>query len=168
MHATPKTTREALAVFAGAVLVAGSVVVGPALGRAADDNYRTGSGDQAPADRGTSHGGTPTSTDQQQPSDYPADNTGRNMRDWDADTPTADRQSNAAGDVELTRRIRQAIVNDKSLSTSAHNVKIVAENGVVTLRGPVVSEKERDEVAAAAKKVSGVKRVDNRLDVASR
>jgi len=120
MHATPKTTREALAVFAGAVLVAGSVVVGPALGRAADDNYRTGSGDQAPADRGTS------------------------------------------------RRIQQAIVNDKSLSTSAHNVKIVAENGVVTLRGPVVSEKERDEVAAAAKKVSGVKRVDNRLDVASR
>ena len=97
-----------------------------------------------------------------------ADNTARSARDSTGKTVTPMDQSENEGDRSITQRVRKAVVDNDALSTNAHNVKIVAENGVVTLRGPVVSEKERDEVAAAAKKVSGVKRVDNRLDVASR
>ena len=97
-----------------------------------------------------------------------ADNTARNARDSNGKTVTPTNQSENEGDRAITQRVRKAVVDNDALSTNAHNVKIVTANGVVTLRGPVVSEKERDEVAAAAKKVSGVKRVDNRLDVASR
>ena len=96
----------------------------------------------------------------------PADNTGRNTRDRDGDTATADKQSNDKNDVEITRQIRRAITKDDSLSTSAHNVKIVTNAGAVTLRGPVVSEKEKLAVAKKAESVNGVGKVDNQLEVA--
>jgi hyperosmotically inducible protein len=97
---------------------------------------------------------------------YPADDTGRNTRDRDGTTLTADEQSNSKGDVEITRQIRQAIVKDDSLSTSAHNVKIITNGGVVTLRGPVVSTEEKTMVAKKAEKINGVDKVDNQLEVA--
>ena len=97
---------------------------------------------------------------------YPADDTGRNTRDRDGTTLTADEQSNTKGDVEITRQIRQAIVKDDSLSTSAHNVKIITNGGVVTLRGPVVSPEEKTMVAKKAEKINGVDKVDNQLEVA--
>jgi hyperosmotically inducible periplasmic protein len=95
-----------------------------------------------------------------------ADDTGRNVRDREENAKTADQQSNSKGDVEITRKIRHAIVEDKSLSTSAHNVKIVTIDGVVTLRGPVVSDEEKASVATKAKKVAGVSKVENQLEVA--
>jgi hyperosmotically inducible protein len=98
---------------------------------------------------------------------HPADNTGRNTRDSDGTTLTADKQSNSKNDVEITRgQIRQAIVKDDSLSTSAHNVKIITNGGVVTLRGPVVSVQEKTMVAQKAEKIDGVSKVDNQLEVA--
>jgi hyperosmotically inducible periplasmic protein len=93
---------------------------------------------------------------------YDADNTGRNVRDL---KPTAGEQSNDAADVRVTREIRRAIVDDDSLSTNAHNVKIITSDGVVTLRGPVDSSQERQTIAAKAQKVTGVKRIDNQLEV---
>ena len=96
----------------------------------------------------------------------PADNTGKNVRDRDENALTADQQSNNEGDVDITREIRRQIVQDKSLSTSAHNVKIVTIDGVVTLRGPVASSQEKTVIAETAKKVTGVNKVDNRLEVA--
>ena len=99
-------------------------------------------------------------------SQVPADNTGKNVRDRDESAVTADQQSNSQGDVKITREIRRQIVNDKSLSTSAHNVKIVTVDGAVTLRGPVVSTKEKTVVAETAKNVAGVNKVDNKLEVA--
>jgi hypothetical protein len=96
---------------------------------------------------------------------YPADDTGRNTRDSDGTTLTADKQSSSKSDVAITRQIRQAIVKDGSLSTSAHNVKIITNGGVVTLRGPVASVKEKTVVAAEAQKVTGVTKVDNQLEV---
>ena len=96
----------------------------------------------------------------------PADNTGKNVRDRDENALTADQQSNSAGDVDITREIRRQIVEDKSLSTNAHNVKIVTVDGVVTLRGPVASSQEKAVIAETAKKVTGVNKVDNRLEVA--
>jgi hyperosmotically inducible periplasmic protein len=97
---------------------------------------------------------------------YPADDTGRNTRDSDGATLTADRQSNSKTDVEITRQIRRAIVKDDSLSTDAHNVKIITSGGVVTLRGPVASSKEKMAVAKKAEKINGVSKVDNQLEIA--
>ena len=56
---------------------------------------------------------------------------------------------------------------DKSLSTNAHNVKIITTDGVVTLRGPVKSAAEKATIAAKAQQVAGVSRVDNQLEIAS-
>jgi osmotically-inducible protein OsmY len=96
----------------------------------------------------------------------PADNTGRNVRDRDENAKTADQQSNSKEDLEITRQIRRAVVKDKSLSTNAHNVKIVTVDRVVTLRGPVANTKEKAAIAAKAEKIAGVQRVDNQLEVA--
>jgi hyperosmotically inducible periplasmic protein len=93
------------------------------------------------------------------------DNTGKNVRDRDEKTLTPMDQGGSAGDRELTATIRQAIVADDSLSTNAHNVKIITVDGVVTLRGPVKTPAEKATVAALAQKAKGVKRVDNQLEV---
>ena len=93
-----------------------------------------------------------------------ADNTGKNVRDR-GDTVTPTDQGGSAADRELTAAIRKAIVDDDSLSTNAHNVKIVSVGGVVTLRGPVKSPAEKAAVAAKAERTQGVKRVDNQLEV---
>ena len=95
----------------------------------------------------------------------PPDNTGKNVRDRGDKTLTPMDQGGSASDRELTASIRKAIVNDDSLSTNAHNVKIITVDGVVTLRGPVKTAAEKATVAAAAQKANGVKRVDNQLEV---
>jgi osmotically-inducible protein OsmY len=46
-------------------------------------------------------------------------------------------------------------MKDKSLSTYAHNVKIVSQNGVVTLKGPVRSDEEKLNVEAKAAEIAG-------------
>lgn len=100
-------------------------------------------------------------------SDMPAavDNTTVNQRDKSPETLKPTDQPNNSSDIKLAAAVRQAIVQDKSLSTLAHNVKLVASNGVVTLRGPVRSEQEKSSVGKCAEHVSGVSRVDNQLDV---
>jgi hyperosmotically inducible protein len=49
--------------------------------------------------------------------------------------PTADNQSNAQSDRMTTAKIRKAITADKTLSTYAHNVKIITLNGGRNPRG---------------------------------
>jgi hyperosmotically inducible periplasmic protein len=95
------------------------------------------------------------------------DNSGRNVRDRSGDTKTPGDQSENEADRTITQNIRQAITGDDSLSTNAKNVKIITNDGTVTLRGPVKSEKEKTEIEAKAKQVAGVKRVDNQLEVVS-
>lgn len=95
------------------------------------------------------------------------DNTGKNVRDRDGDTLTPGDQSSDPADVELTRRIREAVVADKSLSTDAHNIKIITINGTVTLRGPVSSVEEKAKIAETAQKLAGKKQVENHLEVAA-
>ena len=94
-----------------------------------------------------------------------ADNTEKNVRDRNEKTLTPPDQGGNASDRELTAAIRRAIVQDDSLSTNAHNVKIVTVDSVVTLRGPVKSAAEKAAVASKAEKATGVKRVDNQLEV---
>ena len=96
---------------------------------------------------------------------YDADNTGRNVRDRDDRAVTPGDQGGSAADRELTANIRKAIVDDDSLSMNAHNVKIVSNGGVVTLRGPVKSEAEKAAIAAKAQRVAGVKKIENQLEI---
>src|SRR5947209_6367876 len=70
-------------------------------------------------------------------------NTAVNVRDRDARAMTAGEQSNDKMDLELTRSIRRALEKDSSLSMKAHNIKIISENGNVTLRGPVETRHEK-------------------------
>ena len=66
----------------------------------------------------------------------PADNTKVNKGDRAKGAVTADQQKENAADREITQKIRRALMDDKSLSTYAHNVKVVAQEGQVTLKGP--------------------------------
>ena len=95
------------------------------------------------------------------------DNTGRNVRDRNEATKTPADQSENEADRTITQNIRKAITSDDSLSTNAKNVKIITNDGTVTLRGPVKSEKEKADIEAKAKQVAGVKNVDNQLEIAS-
>jgi hyperosmotically inducible protein len=98
----------------------------------------------------------------------PADNTKLNERDRNANEPTADRQKENRSDREITQQVRKAIVKDKSLSTYAHNVKVITQNGMVTLKGPVHSEEEKKAIEAKAAEVAGQDKVTNQLDVKSK
>jgi hyperosmotically inducible periplasmic protein len=93
------------------------------------------------------------------------DNTARNERDRSGDTKTPGDQAENEADRAITQNVRQAITSDSALSTNAQNVKIITQDGNVTLRGPVKSEQEKKEIEAKAKQVAGVKRVDNQLEV---
>jgi osmotically-inducible protein OsmY len=95
----------------------------------------------------------------------PADNTKTNQRDQNPNEPTADQQKNNRSDRDITQQIRQAIMKDKSLSTYAHNVKIITQDGQVTLKGPVRSEDEKKAIEAKATEVAGENKVSNELDI---
>jgi len=83
------------------------------------------------------------------------DNTKINKRDRNAAEPTADQQKMNKGDRDLTAQIRKSIMADKSLSTYAHNIKVISQNGVVTLKGPVHSDDEKKAIVAKAVEVAG-------------
>ena len=102
---------------------------------------------------------------QDQPKATQPDNTRVNQRDRSNTEPTADQAKNNATDRQLMQQIRKAVVDDKSLSTTAHNVKIIAHNGKVTLKGPVNSEEEKQSVEQKAKEVAGAGNVTNELSV---
>ncbi|GAC1701624.1 MAG: hypothetical protein NVS9B4_05280 [Candidatus Acidiferrum sp.] len=80
---------------------------------------------------------------------------------------TADKQPQSRDDLALAKKIRRAITSDSSLSTYAHNVKVVVRGGTVTLKGPVRSEDEKTAVAAKASEIAGADKVQNELTVKS-
>ena len=83
------------------------------------------------------------------------DNSKTNKRDRDKNSPTADRQKMNPTDRDLAKRIRSAITDDKSLSTYAHNIKIISQNGTVTLKGPVQSDSEVKSIMSKATEAAG-------------
>ena len=93
------------------------------------------------------------------------DNTAVNKQDRATHRPTADQGKNNRSDRDLEKHIRQDVVHDKSLSTYGHNVKIVADGGRVTLRGPVHSEDEKRAIEEHARKHAGEGNVTNELTV---
>lgn len=96
-----------------------------------------------------------------------SDNTAVNVRDKQSATLKSTDQPNNKADVQLAANVRRAIINDRSLSTSAHNVKLVASSGAVTLRGPVATAEERARVGDIVANVGGVSKVDNQLEIAN-
>ena len=93
------------------------------------------------------------------------DNTGRNVRDRDDATKTPGDQGSSEADIKITQEIRRALTDSEQLSTNGKNVKIITLDRVVTLRGPVDSQAERDAIAKVAQSTAGVQRVDNQLEV---
>ena len=110
---------------------------------------------------------------QSQPASVPSrlsstqpDNTANNRPERAGSAPTADEQKNDPTDLDMTQRVRRTLMDDKSLSTSAHNVKVIAAGGTVTLKGVVLSARERELVAAKAVSIAGEGHVVNQLEVA--
>ena len=89
-----------------------------------------------------------------------------NQRDRNEASPTADQQKENPTDRELARQIRRALTKDKSLSTNAHNVKVIAQGGAVTLKGPVTSEEEKKAVEAKAAHIAGSDKVTSQIEIA--
>jgi hyperosmotically inducible protein len=90
-----------------------------------------------------------------QSTDPKPDNTAVNKRDQNPAEATADQQKMNAADRALTAKIRKSVMADKSLSTYAHNVKIISQNGTVTLKGPVHSDDEVKSIMAKATEGAG-------------
>jgi osmotically-inducible protein OsmY len=78
---------------------------------------------------------------------------------------TASTATQNKADRELTRQIRKAIVSDKSLSTQAHNVKILTQDGTVTLKGQVKTDDEKKAVEDKATGVVGNGKVTSEITV---
>jgi hyperosmotically inducible protein len=103
----------------------------------------------------------------QEPTNQPTapDNTKVNERDRSQNEPTADQQKDNRSDRDITQQIRQSIMKDKSLSTYAHNIKIVTKDGQVTLKGPVRSEDEKKAIEAKAAEVARNGKVTSELNI---
>ncbi len=109
---------------------------------------------------------TPTPGDRASASDATeADNTKKNSSDQNKNTETAEKQSNSKDDLTLTQKVRQAVIKDGSLSMNAKNVKIIAQDGKITLKGPVDSQQEKDTIGNDAGEIAGKDKVDNQLEV---
>ena len=106
----------------------------------------------------------PTAMVAQDPETKP-DNTKINKRDRDKTEPTADQQKENKTDRALAKNIRSALMEDKSLSTYAQNIKVIAQNGTVTLKGPVHSDEEKRAIEAKATEIAGAGNVRNEISV---
>jgi len=95
----------------------------------------------------------------------PPDNTKANKRDRNASQATADQGKNNNSDRETMRKVRRAVIDDKSLSTYAHNIKIISQHGKVTLKGPVQTEDEKKSIEAKATEIAGDGNVINQITV---
>jgi hyperosmotically inducible periplasmic protein len=104
----------------------------------------------------------------QEPAGTAPDDTKVNQRDRNPNEPTADRQKENRSDREITQQIRKAIVNDKSLSSYGHNVKVITQNGQVMLKGPVRSDEEKRAIEAKAAEIAGENKVTSELDIKSK
>lgn len=102
---------------------------------------------------------TSTATERSAP-----DNTKVNKRDVNEQTLTPLDQSNSEADINITQSIRKSIIRE-NFSSDAKNIKIITQNGDVTLRGPVDSTAESVRIAELAKATRGLKNLNNQLEV---
>src|SRR6266487_5429453 len=93
------------------------------------------------------------------------DNTAINERDRSRETQTSGDQSNSSADLKITQAIRQALMKDSELSATAKNIKIITNNGQVTLRGPVKNAPEKAKIDQLAKSAASGAKIDDQLEV---
>lgn len=94
-----------------------------------------------------------------------ADNTGVNKRDADRElTKTPIDQNENQKDIDITAAIRKRVTDTKA-SINAQNVKIITQDGKVTLRGPVKNDDEKQMIERIARDVAGEGNVDSQLEV---
>ncbi len=130
------------------VMISGALLIGTAGIAAAQDRGSQGSEGQMSSGQSQS-----------------SDNTKTNRRDRDKSQVTADQQKENSSDRELARKVRRAIVSDKSLSSYAHNIKVIARDGTVTLKGPVHSEQEKQAIEAKAGEAVGEDKIKSEISV---
>lgn len=140
------------------VVVAAVAFVTAACNRAPDTSTAPSGGSSDRFSQGSGSGS-------KAPDSYAPDNTGRNERDRSGGAVTPEDQGGSDSDREITRQIRREITGNSEFSTVAGNIKIITEDGKVTLRGPVNTAQEQQELGDLAKKVPGVSAVDNELEV---
>jgi osmotically-inducible protein OsmY len=93
------------------------------------------------------------------------DNTATSERDRSGETKTSGDQSNSSADLKTTQAVRQALMKDNELSTTAKNIKVITADGHVTLRGPVKTAQEKAKIDQVAKSAAKGAQIDNQLDV---
>jgi len=91
-----------------------------------------------------------------------ADNSARN-KDDKAATPM--NQGNSKADIATTAQIRREVMALDDLSLTAKNVKIITNEGKVTLRGPVNTAAEKQSICDIADRIAKAEHVDNQLEV---
>jgi hyperosmotically inducible protein len=104
-----------------------------------------------------------TADNARSPEPAQADNTARNAENRAAQTAPDQAENDA--DLQISADIRKSIVADESLSSNAHNVKIITSGGTVTLRGPVKSQQEKASIESKAKQVTGVTQIVSLLEI---
>ncbi len=109
--------------------------------------------------------GAPVALHAQDQSASPASTAQDNSAQNKGQQTTADQQKSNTSDMDITKKIRQSVIADKSLSTYGHNVKIITQHGMVTLKGPVHSEEAKQAIASKAADVVGQDKVVNKLTV---
>jgi hypothetical protein len=126
-----------------------------------------GSTDATPA---TSTPTTPGSTDTSRTDTTPVepDNTARNQRDADGARPLPTDQDETPADRQITQEIRQKITGDDTMSVNARNVKIVTQQGKVTLRGVVDDADEKQAIEKYANEIVGADKVTSEIEIANR
>lgn len=112
--------------------------------------------------------GSPASTDSStMPGTTDRTNTAVNTRDRDAAQKTPIDQNENQADINITAGIRKRVVAE-NMSVEAHNVKIITQDGKVTLRGPIKTADEKQKIEEIAKDVAGAEKVDSQLEVADK
>jgi hyperosmotically inducible periplasmic protein len=96
------------------------------------------------------------------------DNTKVNQRDRNQSEVTADQAKNNTSDREIAAHIRRDVVKDKTLSTYGHNVKVIADHGKVTLKGPVRSDEEKRAIEEYARKYASDGNINDEMTVKSK
>jgi hyperosmotically inducible protein len=69
-------------------------------------------------------------------------------------------------DAVITAKVKTALATDKTVA--AHEVNVTTREGVVQLAGFVDSSAQKSQASEVARKIAGVKQVDNQLDVKQR
>ena len=95
----------------------------------------------------------------------PPDNSKKNVRDKNKANPTPMAQGSSAQDTKITKDIRQEINKKDEISINGKNIKIITKNSMVTLRGPVATEEEKQIIYEIASRIAGPTKVKNDLEV---